>query len=102
VSAGAVNPYFEPSVRIQSDRGHRVVTTGPYAYVRHPAYICGVMMIAGLALGLGSLFALLPAVPVAVMLAFRTILEDATLLHELPGYAAYARRVRYKWIPGVW
>jgi protein-S-isoprenylcysteine O-methyltransferase Ste14 len=60
------------------------------------------MMTVGLALGLGSLFALLPAVPVAVMLALRTILEDAALQRELPGYAAYASRVRCKWVPGVW
>ena len=100
--AQSVNPYFEPSVRIQSDRGHQVVTTGPYAYVRHPGYILGLPMTFGLALALGSVLALLPAALVVIMLAIRTILEDATLQRELPGYAAYATRVRYKWIPGVW
>jgi protein-S-isoprenylcysteine O-methyltransferase Ste14 len=83
--AQAVNRHFEPSVRIQSDRDHHVITTGPYAYVRHPGYISGIILAFGCALALGSLWAL-----------------DKTLQRELPGYAAFAARVRYKWIPGVW
>jgi protein-S-isoprenylcysteine O-methyltransferase Ste14 len=100
--AQAVNRHFEPSVRIQSDRDHRVVTTGPYAHVRHPGYIFGAILTFGVALSLGSLAALLPAALVAVVLAIRTRLEDATLQRELPGYAEFAAHVRYKWIPGVW
>jgi protein-S-isoprenylcysteine O-methyltransferase Ste14 len=100
--AQAVNRHFEPSVRIQSDRDHHVITTGPYAYVRHPGYIFGIMLTFGTALALGSLWALLPAVLVVVVLAIRTRLEDATLQRELPGYAEFAARVRYKWIPGIW
>jgi protein-S-isoprenylcysteine O-methyltransferase Ste14 len=100
--AQAVNRHFEPSVRIQSDRDHHVITTGPYAYVRHPGYIFGIILTFGGALALGSLWAVLPAVLVAVVLAIRTHLEDATLQHELPGYAEFAARVRYKWIPGIW
>jgi protein-S-isoprenylcysteine O-methyltransferase Ste14 len=100
--AQAVNRHFEPSVRIQSDRDHRVITTGPYAYVRHPGYIFGTILTFGIALALGSLWALLPAVLVVVVLAIRTNLEDATLQRELPGYAEFAARVRYKWIPGIW
>jgi protein-S-isoprenylcysteine O-methyltransferase Ste14 len=100
--AQAVNRHFEPSVRIQSDRDHRVITTGPYAHVRHSGYIFGSILTFGVALGLGSLMALLPTALVVVVLAIRTRLEDATLQRELPGYAAYATRVRYKWIPGVW
>jgi protein-S-isoprenylcysteine O-methyltransferase Ste14 len=100
--AQAVNRHFEPSVRIQSDRDHHVVTTGPYAYVRHPGYIFGIILTFGIALALGSLWALLPAVLVVVVLVIRTNLEDATLQRELPGYADFAARVRYKWIPGIW
>jgi protein-S-isoprenylcysteine O-methyltransferase Ste14 len=100
--AQAVNRHFEPSVRIQSDRDHRVITTGPYAYVRHPGYIFGIILMVGIALALGSLWALLPAALFVVVLVIRTILEDATLQRELPGYAEFAARVRYKWIPGIW
>jgi protein-S-isoprenylcysteine O-methyltransferase Ste14 len=100
--AQAVNRHFEPSVRIQSDRDHHVIMTGPYAYVRHPGYIFGSILTFGLALALGSLWALLPAALAVFVLAIRTRLEDATLQRELPGYAEFAARVRYKWIPGVW
>ena len=100
--AQAVNRHFEPTVRIQSDRDHHVITTGPYAYVRHPGYIFGVILSFGGALALGSLWALLPAALFAVVLVIRTNLEDATLQRELPGYAEFALRVRFKWIPRIW
>jgi protein-S-isoprenylcysteine O-methyltransferase Ste14 len=100
--AQAVNRHFEPSVRIQSDRDHHVITTGPYAYVRHPGYIFGAILTFGVALALGSWWALLPASLVTAVLVIRTCLEDATLRRELPGYAEFAARVRYRWIPGVW
>jgi protein-S-isoprenylcysteine O-methyltransferase Ste14 len=79
-----------------------VITTGPYAFIRHPGYIFGTILAFGVALALGSGWALLPAVLVAAVLVVRTRLEDATLQRELPGYAAFAARVRYRWIPGVW
>ena len=100
--AQAVNRHFEPSVRIQTDRDHHVITTGPYAFVRHPGYVSGAILVVGIALALGSLWALLPAALVGVVLVIRTNLEDATLQRELPGYAEFAARVRRKWIPGVW
>jgi protein-S-isoprenylcysteine O-methyltransferase Ste14 len=100
--AQAVNRHFEPSVRIQSDRNHHVITTGPYAHVRHPGYIFGNILTFGIALALGSLCALLPAALVVVVLVIRTNLEDAILLRELPGYAEFAARVRCKWVPGIW
>ena len=100
--AQAVNRHFEPSVRIQSERDHHVIDTGPYAYVRHPGYIFGSLMAVGAALSLGSWWAVLPAVVVTTMLAFRTNLEDATLQRELPGYAEFAQKTRFKWVPGVW
>jgi protein-S-isoprenylcysteine O-methyltransferase Ste14 len=100
--AQAVNRHFEPTVRIQSDRDHHVIETGPYAYVRHPGYIFGSVLTVGGALALGSLWALLPAGFVVIVLVIRTILEDATLQRELSGYAEFAARTRYKWIPGIW
>jgi protein-S-isoprenylcysteine O-methyltransferase Ste14 len=100
--AQAVNRHFEPSVRIQTDRDHHVITTGPYAFVRHPGYVSGALLAVGIALALGSLWALLPAALVGIVLIIRTNLEDATLQRELPGYAEYAARVRSKWVSGVW
>jgi protein-S-isoprenylcysteine O-methyltransferase Ste14 len=100
--AQGVNRHFEPSVRIQTDRDHRVIDTGPYAYVRHPGYLAAAVLGAGMALALGSLWALVPAGVLAIVLVVRTVLEDATLRRELPGYSDYARRVRSRWIPHVW
>ena len=100
--AQSVNRHFEPSVRIQHDRAHTVVDSGPYAIVRHPGYAAGAMILIGMALALGSLWALLPAALVIASIAVRTALEERVLRAELPGYADYTRRVTYRWIPGVW
>jgi protein-S-isoprenylcysteine O-methyltransferase Ste14 len=100
--AQAVNRHFEPSVRIQSDRGHTVISSGPYAYIRHPGYVFGSLMAIGVALALGSGRALFPALLVMMGLVARTVLEDAMLQAELAGYAEYARRVKARWLPGVW
>jgi protein-S-isoprenylcysteine O-methyltransferase Ste14 len=100
--AETVNPFFEPGVRIQTERGHRVIDTGPYAIVRHPGYVAASLMFAGFALSLGSGWALIPAAFGSLVLVMRTIWEDRTLHAELPGYAAYATRVRFRLIPGVW
>ncbi len=98
----ATNRHFEPGVRIQTDRQHTVIDTGPYALVRHPGYVSGALLAISVALVLGSLVALLPAAIVIAALVMRTIIEDRTLQQELPGYADYALRVRYRWVPGVW
>lgn len=98
----ATNRHFEPGVRIQTDRQHSVVDTGPYALVRHPGYVSGALLAISVALVLGSLVALLPAAIVIAALVMRTIIEDRTLQQELPGYADYALRVQYRWVPGVW
>jgi protein-S-isoprenylcysteine O-methyltransferase Ste14 len=100
--AESVNRHFELGVRIQTDRGHTVIDTGPYARVRHPGYVGAIAMCIGLAFALGSYVALIPAVIVIGLLAFRTIEEEQTLVAELPGYAAYRQRVKSRWIPGVW
>jgi protein-S-isoprenylcysteine O-methyltransferase Ste14 len=100
--AEAVNKFFEPTVRIQTDRGHRVIDTGPYAVVRHPGYVGFTLLFLGAPVCLGSVWALIPAIAASALLVVRTRWEDETLQAELPGYAEYARRVQYKWIPGVW
>jgi protein-S-isoprenylcysteine O-methyltransferase Ste14 len=100
--AQAVNRHFEPGVRIQTDRAHRVVDVGPYAIIRHPGYAASIPFAAGMALALGSLWALVPVAVLLLTLAYRTVREEETLRAELPGYADYARRVTYRWVPGVW
>jgi protein-S-isoprenylcysteine O-methyltransferase Ste14 len=100
--AQAVNKFFEPTVRLQADRGQRVIDSGPYAAVRHPGYLSWFPLSAGIALSLGSLWALIPAGLSCVVLILRTRWEDQTLQAELAGYREYARRARYKLIPGMW
>jgi protein-S-isoprenylcysteine O-methyltransferase Ste14 len=97
-----VNKFFEPFVRIQTDRGHRVIDTGPYALVRHPGYVFGYLSFLGIPLALGSLWALIPAILTGSLLVLRTIWEDQMLREELPGYKEYAQRVRYRLVPGIW
>jgi protein-S-isoprenylcysteine O-methyltransferase Ste14 len=100
--AESVNRFFEPTVRIQTDRGHTVVDTGPYALVRHPGYVAAFPLFLGVPLALGSHWALVPAVLASLTLVVRTALEDRTLRDELSGYKGYVERVRYRLVPGVW
>jgi len=100
--ATSVNPFFSAVVRIQRERGHIVVTSGPYRLIRHPAYAGTVVNSLATPLLLGSLWALIPAALVVSLLIVRTALEDRTLQEELDGYRDYARRVRYRLLPGVW
>ena len=97
-----VNPFFEKTVRIQTERGHRVIDTGPYAFVRHPGYVGFFGWCLSAPLLLGSWWAFLPAALSVVGLVVRTALEDQTLRAELEGYEAYAGRVRYRLLPGIW
>lgn len=101
VWAMAENRFFSSVVRIQTDRGHVVCDSGPYRLVRHPGYAGNILALFGIALALGSVWTLIPAVVVSVISVIRTVLEDRTLLEELPGYRDYARRVRYRLIPRV-
>jgi len=98
----AQNRFFAATVRIQTDRGQTVVSSGPYAYVRHPGYVGMLAFTIGTPLALGSRWALLPAALGVVVLVVRTALEDGTLQAELPGYADYTRRVRSRLVPHVW
>lgn len=100
--AQAVNRFFEVTVRLQTDRGQHVIDTGPYAYIRHPGYACWLPMSIGIALALGSLWALIPAAISCAILMLRAHWEDRMLHIELSGYKEYAERVRYKMLPGIW
>jgi protein-S-isoprenylcysteine O-methyltransferase Ste14 len=96
------NPFFSAVVRIQSDRDHRVVSTGPYATVRHPGYAGAIVANLAIPVVLGSRWALAVGVLIGAILLVRTALEDRTLKGELAGYGAYAARVRWRLFPGVW
>jgi protein-S-isoprenylcysteine O-methyltransferase Ste14 len=96
------NAFFAGTVRIQEERGHTTVSEGPYRFVRHPGYAGWTLSGIALALMLGSLWALIPAVLAGIALILRTALEDRTLREELDGYSDYAQRVRYRLVPGIW
>jgi len=96
------NTFAAPVVKIQAARGHRVVSDGPYAVVRHPMYGGALLLIAGIPLLLGSWWGLVMALVIVLLLAVRAVMEERTLMAELPGYTDYATRVRYRMIPGVW
>ena len=97
-----VNRFFSAVVRIQTDRGHRVCTTGPYRFVRHPGYAGGILFCLATPFILETVWALVPAVLMTALMTVRTALEDQTLQEELDGYQEYARKVRYRLLPGVW
>jgi protein-S-isoprenylcysteine O-methyltransferase Ste14 len=96
------NTYLSRVVEIQKDRGHKVITTGPYRYVRHPMYVGVIILLVSVPLALGSLWALVPGVALTIIIIIRTHLEDKTLHAELEGYKAYAGKVRYRLVPGIW
>ena len=100
--ASAVNPFFSSVIRIQTDRGHHVITSGPYRFVRHPAYAGAPLLFVGSGLALGSWLAALIGLVMVLLLLRRTGQEDRILREQLEGYAAYAERVRYRLFPGVW
>jgi protein-S-isoprenylcysteine O-methyltransferase Ste14 len=100
--AASENRYFSAVVRIQRERGHSAVSSGPYRYIRHPGYAGGILAAIAMPLVLDSLWALVPAALLSGLLIVRTALEDKTLHEELSGYGDYAERVRYRLLPGVW
>lgn len=102
IRASTVNEFFSAITRIQTGRGHEVVSKGPYRIVRHPGYAGMITYVLFQPLLLGSLWALVPAVLVVGLFVLRTSLEDRTLQDELPGYREYAQEVRYRLVPGVW
>ncbi len=98
----AINRFFSSVVRIQSERGHAIVTTGPYRYVRHPGYVGMLLGYPVIALAIGSWWALVPGALCVAIVLRRAALEDAYLLEHLAGYRDYAATVRSRLIPGVW
>jgi protein-S-isoprenylcysteine O-methyltransferase Ste14 len=96
------NRFFSGMVRIQTERGHQVVSSGPYRWMRHPGYAGAALAYLATPPFLDSSWAFLPAVLITSILVIRTHLEDTTLQVELEGYHDYAGRVRYRLLPGIW
>ncbi|NYZ75526.1 isoprenylcysteine carboxylmethyltransferase family protein [Candidatus Micrarchaeota archaeon] len=96
------NKFFEGAVRIQKERGHKVISTGPYAIIRHPGYAGMIVLYLAMPFGLGSLYGLIPWVLLLAAFVFRTHFEDKMLQKELKGYKEYAKKTRYRLVPGVW
>jgi protein-S-isoprenylcysteine O-methyltransferase Ste14 len=98
----ASNRFFSAVVRIQTDRGHRVVSGGPYGWIRHPGYLGALMVTASFPLILDSLWTWIPVGAIFAVTLLRTALEDRTLRRELPDYEDYAAKVRSRLLPGIW
>ncbi len=96
------NTFLSTFVRIQEERGHTTVSSGPYRFVRHPMYAGILLMSVGMPLLLGSWAALIPGVVNILLFVVRTALEDKTLQAELPGYPEYVQKVKYRLVPGIW
>ncbi|MDR3554652.1 MAG: isoprenylcysteine carboxylmethyltransferase family protein [Syntrophobacteraceae bacterium] len=101
-SALRENPYASGVVRVQTDRGHTVVSTGVYRYVRHPMYTGACLFFPGTALLLGSWCGLLCTPVFVVLFGFRAVREERLLMEKLDGYADYMVRVKYRFVPRVW
>jgi protein-S-isoprenylcysteine O-methyltransferase Ste14 len=96
------NSFAAPVVKVQSDRGHRVIDSGPYAWVRHPMYSGGLVFFVGTSLLLGSWWGVAMTPLLAVLFAIRTGIEERALTAGLLDYGDYMSRVRYRLLPGVW
>lgn len=96
------NSFGAPVVRIQAERGHSVISTGPYAIVRHPMYAASLFLLVGWALALGSAWGVLGALFIEFLIALRIGGEEKVLREGLPGYVEYTRKVRYRLIPYIW
>ncbi len=96
------NSFAAPVVKVQRERGHHVVSSGPYAWVRHPMYSGAILFFIGMPLLLGSAWGLVMSPLFAVLFAIRAKIEERALIAGLPGYDDYISRVRYRLLPGVW
>jgi len=96
------NSFLSPVVRVQTDRGHKVVSTGPYHYVRHPMYSAFLPFMIGTPLLLGSGYGVILGLSFMLVLVRRAVLEERTLQQELLGYAEYMAQVKYRLIPYIW
>jgi len=102
ILAMAVNPFFSTAIRIQTERGHRVINRGPYRYIRHPGYLAMALSMPATAIALCSAVALIPAMGYSFLILLRILGEDRFLKESLPGYSGYSGMVRYRLIPGLW
>lgn len=98
----AANSFASGLVRVQRDRGQRVVDTGPYAIVRHPMYAVVIFTYLAIPFTLGCAAGLWGVPPLVLLLAMRTLAEENLLQRELPGYGAYMTKVRYRFVPFFW
>jgi protein-S-isoprenylcysteine O-methyltransferase Ste14 len=98
----ASNRFFATQVRIQTERDHVVERGGPYQWIRHPGYAGFIVTWLALPVLLGTLWAFLPALAIAILFVMRTLFEDAFLRRKLPGYAQYSDEVRFRLIPRIW
>lgn len=96
------NSFLSPVVRVQQERQHTVVSSGPYRYVRHPMYAAVIPFAVGTSLLLGSWYGLLPCLLLLALVARRAVLEEQTLRRDLPGYDAYMAQVKYRLVPYLW
>lgn len=96
------NKFFSAVVRIQRERGHTTVDSGPYRLLRHPGYAAGIVAAIAGPIALGSLWGVVAGAVHSALIIYRTQREDEVLQQELPGYREYTRRVRYRLLPGVW
>jgi protein-S-isoprenylcysteine O-methyltransferase Ste14 len=97
-----VNRFFSSALRIQRERGQRVITDGPYRSVRHPGYTAALVVSLTCGIALGSWIAAALFWLGIPMLVWRTVIEERMLRAELPGYTEYAARVRWRLLPGIW
>jgi protein-S-isoprenylcysteine O-methyltransferase Ste14 len=100
--AMAVNTYFEPTTRVQAERKHQVITSGPYQIVRHPGYVGAILGALAAPLFLGSAWMFAPTAGIVLLFVGRTALEDVALQSELPGYETYAKSTPYRLLPRIW
>lgn len=100
--AARVNKFYARYVRIQKERGHHTITSGPYQFIRHPGYVGLSLFCLAVPVIMESVWTYIPVVLIVLALVIRTYFEDRTLIQELPGYADYAQKTRYRFIPGIW
>jgi protein-S-isoprenylcysteine O-methyltransferase Ste14 len=96
------NPFFSAESRLQTERAQKVASSGPYRFIRHPAYSAALLLWVTTGLMLESWWALVPGFLAGLIMIIRTVYEDRMLIAELPGYAGYAQQVRYRLVPGIW
>jgi len=94
------NTYLSRAVEVQE--GQRVITTGPYKYVRHPLYAAMLVYCISVPVSMGSFYGIIPSLGMIALMLVRTSKEDKFLHEKLPGYKEYAQKTRYKLVPGVW